>query len=178
MNIVKYLLLLLLPIALFQNGYAQTKSAKKNNLPLNWHLLSFDRDSVMGVETGKAYEFLSLNNRKAQKIRVAVIDADLHTDHEDLKDVVWVNPKDNADQKDNDKNGYVDDTHGWNFLGLREGGTLTKVGTEPFREYKRLRPRYEHIKPEEVKKKDQEEYAYFLSMRRQAKINSLLQFGE
>lgn len=132
----------------------------------------------MGVETGKAYEFLSSTNRKAQKIRVAVIDADLDTQHEDLKDVVWVNPNEKADQKDTDKNGYADDVHGWNFLGLKDGGTLAKVGTEPFREYKRLRPRYEHLRPEEVKKKDKEEYAYFLSMRKQAKINSYLQFGE
>lgn len=178
MHIFKYLLIFLVPIALFQNGYAQTRTLKKSSLPLDWHHLSFDRDSVVGVETGKAYDFLASTNRKAQKITVAVIDADLDTRHEDLKEVVWVNPGEEPDQADNDKNGYIDDIHGWNFLGIKGGGTLTKVGTEPFREYKRLRPRYEHIKPDEVKEKEKQEYAYFLSMRKQAKINSYLQFGE
>ena len=39
-------------------------------------------------------------------------------DHEDLNDVIWTNKGETPNNgKDDDKNGYIDDIHGWNFLG-------------------------------------------------------------
>lgn len=50
------------------------------------------------------------------QVVVAVIDTGVQTDHEDLKNSIWTNPGETAgDGVDNDKNGFVDDVHGWNF---------------------------------------------------------------
>src|SRR5690606_6627235 len=52
------------------------------------------------------------------KVVVAVIDSGIEIDHADLKPQIWVNPKETAGNgKDDDKNGYIDDIHGWNILG-------------------------------------------------------------
>ena len=59
-----------------------------------------------------------MKNKKSKQVIVAVIDSGVETDHEDLKDVIWVNedeiPNNNIDD---DENGYIDDVHGWSFLG-------------------------------------------------------------
>ncbi|MEH1872430.1 S8 family peptidase [Nostoc sp.] len=48
---------------------------------------------------------------------VAVVDTGVDYNHEDLKDNIWTNPKEIADNgKDNDGNGYANDIHGWNFV--------------------------------------------------------------
>ncbi len=53
---------------------------------------------------------------------VAIIDGGIDTTHVDLKANLWINPKEVAGNgKDDDGNGYVDDTRGWNFLGGSNG---------------------------------------------------------
>ncbi len=48
---------------------------------------------------------------------VAVIDSGLDFSHPDGPAHVWTNPKETPDNAiDDDRNGYVDDVHGWNFL--------------------------------------------------------------
>lgn len=50
-------------------------------------------------------------------ITIAVIDSGVDLDHPDLKDNIWVNKDEIPDNnKDDDKNGYIDDVHGWNFV--------------------------------------------------------------
>ncbi|WP_160724103.1 S8 family serine peptidase [Bacillus sp. USDA818B3_A] len=47
---------------------------------------------------------------------VGVIDEGIDINHPDLKNNIWVNPKEKAgDGIDNDNNGYVDDINGWDF---------------------------------------------------------------
>ncbi|WP_052323915.1 S8 family serine peptidase [Flavihumibacter sp. ZG627] len=48
-------------------------------------------------------------------IHVALIGTGVFYEHEDLADNMWVNPNDPVDGVDNDGNGYVDDSRGWNF---------------------------------------------------------------
>ena len=49
---------------------------------------------------------------------VAVIDTGLASNHEDLKANLWVNPGETANNGiDDDNNGYIDDTSGWDFHG-------------------------------------------------------------
>ena len=51
------------------------------------------------------------------EIIVAVLDGPVKHSHPDLKDNMWVNPFEIAGDKiDNDKNGYIDDIYGWNFV--------------------------------------------------------------
>ena len=40
----------------------------------------------------------------------------------DLESVIWTNPKEiPGNGIDDDHNGYIDDVHGWNFLGSENG---------------------------------------------------------
>ncbi|MCF6350197.1 MAG: S8 family peptidase [Flavobacteriaceae bacterium] len=81
-----------------------------------WPHMDILTDSVPGMSTAKAYDFIK--DKKGQTVIVGIIDSGVDVKHEDLKDVVWVNPKEIAGNgKDDDGNGYVDDIHGWNFLG-------------------------------------------------------------
>src|SRR5690606_4987224 len=67
----------------------------------------------------------------------------------------------------------------WNLLGSPDGQQVTKVGTESFREYKRLRSRFEGKTIDDFrKKKDQELFAYFQAVKKDAKIGSYLQFAK
>lgn len=47
---------------------------------------------------------------------VAVVDTGVDRNHQDLKDNIWTNSQEIAENgKDDDANGYVDDINGWNF---------------------------------------------------------------
>ncbi len=82
----------------------------------NWPHMDIIKDSVPGMSLDRAYDFVK--NKKATTVIVGIIDSGVDIEHEDLKDLVWTNPKEIAGNgKDDDNNGYIDDIHGWNFLG-------------------------------------------------------------
>jgi len=82
-----------------------------------WSHLDLVNDTIPGMSVNRAYNEI-LNQRKGKSVVVAVIDSGIDIEHEDLDDVVWVNTKEvPGNNKDDDRNGYVDDIHGWNFLG-------------------------------------------------------------
>lgn len=82
----------------------------------NWQHLDLATDSIPGMSVNKAYEFLK--GKKGIEVVVGVVDSGQDLEHEDLKDVAWVNKGEIAGNGiDDDKNGYVDDINGWNFLG-------------------------------------------------------------
>ena len=83
----------------------------------NWGHLDLVKDTIPGMSVDKAYAEL-LAGKTSKTIIVAVIDSGIDIEHEDLDDVVWTNTKEiKGNGKDDDNNGYVDDIHGWNFLG-------------------------------------------------------------
>ena len=83
----------------------------------NWGHLDLVKDTIPGMSVDKAYSEI-IKDKKGKTVIVAVIDTGIDIDHEDLDDVVWTNSKEIANNnKDDDGNGYVDDIHGWNFLG-------------------------------------------------------------
>jgi len=89
-----------------------TEAEKKN-----WGHLDLVSDTIPGMSVDKAYEEI-IGNKKGQKVIVAVVDSGIDLKHEDLDGVLWTNKKEKAgDGKDNDNNGYIDDIHGYNFLG-------------------------------------------------------------
>ena len=89
-----------------------TESEKKN-----WGHLDLERDTIPGMAVYRAYAEI-IKNKKGQKVVVAVIDSGIDIDHEDLDNVIWTNKNEVPNNgKDDDKNGYIDDIHGWNFLG-------------------------------------------------------------
>jgi cell wall-associated protease len=116
-------------------------SAQPTKAPDNWFNLDAKKDGVNGVSTEEAYKTI-LAGRKSQTIIVAVLDSGVDYMHEDLKDVMWVNPGEIAGNgKDDDKNGYIDDIHGWSFIGGK-GGNVTHDTYELTREMKRLSAKY------------------------------------
>ena len=82
-----------------------------------WGHLDLVKDTIPGMSVDKAYAEL-LNGKSGKTVIVAVIDSGIDIEHEDLDDVIWTNSKEiPGNNKDDDNNGYVDDIHGWNFLG-------------------------------------------------------------
>ena len=98
-----------------------TKLAEKDLQ--RWSHLDLVRDTVPGMSIDKANEFMK--GRNSTKVIVAVIDSGIDIEHEDLKGSIWTNTKEVAgNNKDDDKNGFIDDVHGWNFLGNTENEQL------------------------------------------------------
>lgn len=109
----KLLLIVSLSVALMAT--AQKKA------PQNWFNLDPKQQKTMGVSSDRAYKEL-LPGKNPKTIIVAVIDGGTDNLHEDLKDVLWTNTDEIPDNGiDDDKNGYVDDIHGWNFIGGPKG---------------------------------------------------------
>ena len=90
--------------------------------PDAWQLLDLETDLVPGVSATRAYEELLGDRRPARTVIVAVIDGGVDTAHVDLRDRLWRNEDEIAGNGvDDDDNGYVDDVHGWNFIGGADG---------------------------------------------------------
>ena len=126
MNVIKltYLsLIAALTVSLSTNAQSAEKVAvaKKGNLTeielKRWSHLDLDKDSIPGMSVDKVYSEL-LKGKKGVPVIVGIVDSGVDIEHEDLKSVVWTNKKEIAGNGiDDDKNGYIDDIHGWNFLG-------------------------------------------------------------
>ncbi|HWK04515.1 MAG TPA: S8 family serine peptidase [Puia sp.] len=87
----------------------------------NWQNKDLVADSVFGISTDKAYKEL-LSSKKSTSVLVAVIDCGIDTAHEDLKPSIWINPhKLLSNRKDAEKDGYINDIHGWSFIGGKKG---------------------------------------------------------
>jgi subtilisin family serine protease len=83
----------------------------------NWGHADLITDTIPGMSVDKAYSDI-IGSKKGEKVIVAVLDAGIDLQHEDLKSVLWTNTKEiPGNKKDDDGNGYVDDIHGYNFLG-------------------------------------------------------------
>jgi len=83
----------------------------------NWGHLDLVTDTIPGMSVDKAYAEI-IGNKKGKTVIVAVVDSGMDLKHEDLRNVLWVNSDEKpGNGKDDDRNGYVDDIHGYNFLG-------------------------------------------------------------
>ena len=142
MRIYKQIILLLLLFVLSNAGYAQDKNVK---LPPNWFNLDLLADGYFGISTEKAYRELLKDKNPKQKIVVAVIDGGTDIKHEDLKDLIWTNKKEiPGNGIDDDGNGYIDDIHGWNFIGSKNGN-LEHDNLELVRIKRKLEPKYRSV---------------------------------
>jgi cell wall-associated protease len=129
-------------------------------VPKDWYLRDPETDSIQGVSAERAYATL-LKGKPSRTVIVAVIDSGVDIEHEDLKDNLWINSDEIAGNgTDDDKNGYVDDVHGWNFIGGKEGNVDADT-YEVTREYARLKRKYENVEEKSVSKKNRAEYAYW-----------------
>lgn len=83
----------------------------------HWGHADLMLDTIPGMSVDRAYSDL-IKKRRGQTVVVAVLDSGIDLNHEDIDDVLWINKGEKAGNgKDDDGNGYVDDMHGYNFLG-------------------------------------------------------------
>jgi subtilisin family serine protease len=136
--------------------------------PENWFNLAFDTDSVYGAETNKAYDLLK--GKEAKPVVVAVIDSGVDEDHEDLVNVMWVNPGETINSgRDDDNNKYVDDINGWNFIGGADGN-VDKDNLEVTRLYRMYEEKFKDVKnPTTLGSKEKMEYARYLKVKKDTK---------
>lgn len=125
--------------------------------PKDWFLRDPENDHLQGVSSEKTYATL-LKGKPSRTVLVAVIDSGIDTEHEDLKGIIWTNEKEiPGNGIDDDKNGYIDDIHGWNFIGGKNGN-VNEDTYEVTREYKRLKPKYENADETKISKKNRAEF--------------------
>ncbi|WP_316786507.1 S8 family peptidase [Pedobacter frigiditerrae] len=153
---IKKLLSLALVAALPLLSSAQQKA--------NWQNLDLKTDTIFGISTEKAYKEL-LKGKKSTPVLVAVLDGGVDLNHEDLKRVIWTNKKEVAGNGlDDDKNGYIDDVHGWNFLGGKTGSVEFET-LELTRLVRRDNARFAGVTASTVAGKDKVDYEAFVNNR-------------
>jgi len=128
----------------------------------NWQNLDLTDDGVFGISTEKAYKLL-LKDKKSSPVIVAVLDGGIQADHEDLASIMWINKNEiPGNGIDDDKNGYVDDVHGWNYLGNASGENVQYDNLEITRLLRDLQPKYISVLPStplsENEKREFQEY--------------------
>ena len=167
-NLTSLALLTALSVCLSANAQtAATYTGKKGKLSetelQRWSHLDLAKDSVPGMSVDRAYAEL-LKGKKSVKVIVGIVDSGVDIDHEDLKSVVWTNKKEIAGNGiDDDKNGFIDDIHGWNFLGDAVHETLemtriVKKGDDGSAAYKSALAAYDEKNNKALKDKQQVDF--------------------
>ncbi len=148
----------LIVVTLFLTGtlFAQDSTSPDKKAVEGWHNYDRVKDQYNGVSTDQAYKFLE--GKKSRTVVVAVIDSGVDTDHEDLKESIWVNEDEIAGNGiDDDKNGYIDDIHGWNFIDDVVHDTF-----EVTRLYVKYAKKFEGKSENEISKSDKKDFELFL----------------
>lgn len=157
-----------------------TPIANIDNLPLKaaplteaetktWGAADLLSDTIPGMSVNKTYHEI-LKGRKNSTVLVAVIDSGIDIEHEDLKDVIWVNDDEIAGNGiDDDKNGYVDDIHGWNFL-----GNIVEENMEYVRYIKKLEPKFKGKSEASISATDRGDFEIY----KRAKAEYEKEYGE
>ncbi len=140
---------------------AQDGSEEHKTAPEGWHMLDRVQDGFNGVSATQAYEILK--DKESETVVVAVIDSGVDVDHEDLQGSIWVNENEiPGNGLDDDKNGYVDDINGWNFIGQVKEDTY---------EVTRLFVKYDKIFGDksitDVSENEQEDYKFYLKVKKE-----------
>ena len=149
----------------FQSSLGQsTDQLLDSGVAQDWFLRDPETENFEGTSTEKTYETL-LKGKPSRKVRVAVIDSGIDVGHEDLTGIIWTNSGEIPNNGiDDDKNGYVDDIHGWNFIGGKDS-SVNRDTYELTREYIRLKPRFESANEKKIKKKDKADYALWQNVK-------------
>ncbi|NPA07421.1 MAG: S8 family serine peptidase, partial [Chlorobi bacterium] len=116
---------LLAAVFLVGIGFSQAQEAKdpmQDKDLMTWYHKDFATTKVYGVNTENAYKFLESKGLKPKTVLVGVLDSGVQVDHPGLVKNIWTNPNEVPNNgKDDDGNGYIDDIHGWNFIGGKNG---------------------------------------------------------
>lgn len=124
---MKKVLLAAVFLAGFNLSFAQESKAKsidpnEDKDLMTWYHKDFATSKVYGVNTANAYKYLESKGLKPKTVIVGVLDSGVQVDHPGLVKNIWTNPNEiPGNGKDDDGNGYIDDVHGWNFIGGKNG---------------------------------------------------------
>lgn len=139
------------------------KAPLSENELKRWSHLDLIKDSIPGMSVDRAYAEL-LQGKKGVKVIVGIVDSGVDIEHPDLQGMIWTNPKEiPGNGIDDDKNGFIDDVHGWNFLGdaVHENLELTRVikkGDKGSAEYKSALAQYEEKSKKVLEDKQQVDF--------------------
>jgi subtilisin family serine protease len=140
-----------------------------NAQEVNKKIVNWYNGKKYGMETDKAYKKV-LSKKTPTKVIVAVIDSGVDIEHEDLKDIIWTNEDEIPNNGiDDDNNGYVDDVHGWNFLGNKDGENLNDVQLEMTRIYQTLDKVYKGKSYTDLNDKEKKDYDLYKEVREKVK---------
>ncbi len=156
---IKFSKFLVALLSVTLSSFAQT-----DDVPKGWHLMDKETDGFYGVSAEKAYNFIKSKNLKSKTVLVAVIDSGIDTLQEDLRSVLWTNPGEiPGNGIDDDNNGYIDDVHGWNFLGGKDGRNVKEDSYEGARVYYALKAKWDNkeVPGSSLSKQEAEEYKMF-----------------
>ena len=132
----------------------------------DWYNLSLSRDSVYGVGVDAAYEFIG--DRELKTVIVAVIDDGVDIAHPDLEGKIWTNADEVVDNGvDDDGNGYIDDVHGWNFLGNPDGQNIKYETLEITRLYRRYNKLFQGVDTVNLPKGMEDKYEQYKEIKRE-----------
>ncbi|MDQ8011820.1 MAG: S8 family peptidase [Flavobacterium nitrogenifigens] len=139
------------------------KAPVSENELKRWSHLDLIKDSIPGMSVDRAYAEL-LQGKKGQKVIVGIVDSGVDIEHEDLQGMIWTNKKEiPGNGIDDDKNGFIDDVHGWNFLGnsVHENLEMTRIvkkGDDGSAQYKAALAQYTEKYEKALKDKDQVDF--------------------
>jgi cell wall-associated protease len=126
--------------------------------PRQWQLMDLKETGYFGISAKQAYLFVK--GKQSKTVVVATLDSGIDTLQKDLKSILWVNIKEiPGNGIDDDHNGYIDDIHGWNFLGGAGGKADFNETTEEVREYNKLKDKYATLT--EATATDKKAFAYW-----------------
>lgn len=132
----------------------------------DWHLTTPDFDLYIGTGVKMAYTELLANKEPNQEVIVAIIDSGTDIDHEDLKGNVWVNEDEIAGNGiDDDGNGYIDDIHGWNFIGGPNGESVDEDTYEVTRLYVELSSQFADVDTSSLTMEQKNQFKYYLKIK-------------
>ena len=144
-------------IAIFVIAISAKAIAQPVDGTLNWY-----NQEGQGMFTEKAYKYLK--KKESKTVIVGVIDSGVDIEHKDLDGKIWVNSGEIAGNGiDDDNNGYIDDIHGWNFLGNAAGEHVNEARLEKTRILAALAPKYDGIDPNSIEK--DAEYELYLKVK-------------
>lgn len=165
----------------FTMSYAQEASAKRVDPSedkdlMTWYHKDFATTKVYGVNTENAYKFLESKGLKPKTVVVGVLDSGVQVDHPGLVKNIWSNPNEVPNNgKDDDNNGYIDDVHGWNFIGGAKADTDVD-NMEVTRVVAKYKPVFEgddSAKNKANQAKMPEEFAMYMKSKEKFSKNSL-----
>lgn len=149
-------------ITIVQTGFSQSlrsvdasqgllKKKYSKEIKHDWHNLDYKEDKIYGTSSNKVYRDIIKDQPPKKIVVVAVIDSGVDWEHEDLSENMWINDDEiPGNNIDDDKNGYVDDVHGWNFLAIDDTTDIryeNLEATRVLREGKALKREGKDLKP-------------------------------